>query len=311
MSTSARKRRKAIVVPSSEPSKVLPWVLALRPQTLTAALVPVMVATALVMAEGFAIKWWVTFFAFASAVFIQIGTNLINDALDFRKGADDARRVGPKRVTQSGMLTERQVLIGGAIAFALAMAFGLPLVYEGGWPIIAIGLLSLICGYIYTGGPYPLAYKGLGDLFVIIFFGFVAVLGTFYLHTGTLTKAGWIAGFQVGLLATVLIAINNFRDSPTDRHAGKLTLAVRFGPTFARSEILLLTFGPFLAGFYWLENGAVMAGALPLFCLPIALLINQGVQKNEPGAVYNKFLAQGAGLHLLFGILLTIGLAQK
>lgn len=291
--------------------RVFPWFLALRPRTLTTAVVPVMVATALADAEGYAIKWWVSIFAVLSALFIQVGTNLINDALDFKKGADDERRVGPKRVTQSGLLSEKQVLFGGAVAFAIAAAFGAPLVLEGGWPIVAIGLVSLFCGYIYTGGPFPLAYRGLGDVFVLLFFGFVAVLGTFYLHAGTITPSGWIAGLQVGLLATVLIAINNFRDSPTDKDAGKLTLAVRFGPLFAQTEILLLTFVPFLVGLYWLRNGAQMAGTLPLLLLPIALLINQGVQKHPPGIVYNKFLAQSAGLHLLFGILLTIGLALK
>ncbi len=309
---SNRKPRVASARLAPEPRNgILPWLLALRPRTLTAALVPVMVASALAGAEGFAIKWWVSFCALASALFIQIGTNLVNDALDFKKGADDARRVGPKRVTQSGLLSERRVLAGGAAAFALATAFGVPLVIEGGWPIVAIGIASLICGYIYTGGPYPLAYKGLGDPFVVVFFGLVAVQGTFYLHAGTITESGWVAGLQIGLLATVLIAINNFRDSRTDREAGKLTLVVRFGATFARAEILLLTFVPFLAGMYWLKNGAQMAGTLPMLLLPIALLINQGVQKHEPGAVYNKFLGQSAGLHLLFGVLLTIGLALK
>lgn len=293
------------------PSRAWPWLLALRPRTLTTAVVPVLVATALVAAEGFTIKWWISIFAILSALFIQIGTNLINDALDFKKGADDERRVGPKRVTQSGWLSEKQVLFGGGVAFAIAALFGLPLVLEGGWPIVAIGCASLLCGYIYTGGPFPLAYRGLGDVFVIIFFGFVAVLGTFYLHAGTITPAGWVAGLQVGLLATVLIAINNFRDSPTDKDVGKLTLAVRFGETFARAEILLLTFMPFLIGYYWLQNSSLMAGTLPLLLLPLALVINQGVQKHPPGAIYNRFLAQSAGLHLLFGLLLTLGLALK
>jgi 1,4-dihydroxy-2-naphthoate octaprenyltransferase len=292
-------------------NKALPWLMALRPKTLTAALVPVMVATALAAAEGFEIKWWVSVCAVLSALFIQFGTNLINDALDFKKGADDARRVGPKRVTQSGLLSLRQVLTGGAVCFAIAALFGVPLVFEGGWPIVGIGLLSLFCGYTYTGGPYPLAYKGLGDLFVIIFFGLVAVLGTFYLHAGTITKSGFIAGLQVGLLATVLIAVNNFRDAPIDKEAGKLTLAVRFGYDFARAEIMLLSFVPFLMGMYWIQNGATMAGSLPLILLPLAALIYQGVKKNNPGPVFNKFLAQSAGLHLFFGILLTVGLALK
>ena len=290
---------------------ISPWILALRPKTLTAALVPVMVATALVAAEGFSIQWWISICAVLSALFIQIGTNFVNDALDFKKGADDHRRVGPKRVTQSGLLTHKQVMAAAGVSFLLATLLGVPLVIHGGWPIVVIGLVSLFFGYAYTGGPYPLAYKGLGDLFVVIFFGLVAVLGTFYLHAGTITRGGWIAGLQIGLLATALIAINNFRDAPTDREVGKKTLAVRFGAEFAKAEILLLTFVPFLLGFHWLNHQSVMAGSLPLFALPLAMVINRGVQANQPGPVFNKFLAQSAGLHLLFGILLTIGLALK
>ncbi len=285
-----------------------PWFLALRPKTLTAAVVPVMAATALVAADGHDVMWWISAFAVLSALFIQIGTNLVNDALDFKNGADNARRVGPKRVTQSGLLTPRQVMLGALICFIVALSLGIPLVMQGGWPIVCVGLISLFCGYAYTGGPYPLAYRGLGDLFVIIFFGLVATLGTYYLHTGFVTLSGLIAGLQIGLLATVLIAINNLRDATTDKEVGKKTLAVRFGEDFARAEILLLSFSPFLIGFYWLKHDALMAGTLPLLLLPLALLINKGVQTQSPGAGYNKFLAQGAALHLFFGVLLTVGL---
>ncbi len=296
---------------SSKAVGISPWLMALRPKTLTAAWVPVMVATALVAAEGFQILWWISVCALASSLFIQIGTNFVNDALDFKKGADDHRRTGPKRVTQSGLLTHKQVMAAAGICFMTAIVLGIPLVLHGGWPIVAIGLVSVFCGYAYTGGPFPLAYKGLGDLFVVVFFGFVAVMGTFYLHTGFVARSSMIAGLQIGLLATVLIAVNNFRDSPLDKEVGKKTLVVRFGAEFAKVEILLLTFVPFLVGFYWLQNQFVMAGALPLFALPLAMLINRGVQNNSPGPVFNKFLAQSAGLHLLFGLLLAIGLALK
>jgi 1,4-dihydroxy-2-naphthoate polyprenyltransferase len=161
------------------------WLLAFRPKTLTAAIVPVLVATALAFADQQTVKYWVTAFALLSATFIQIGTNFINDAIDFKKGADTHERVGPKRVTQSGLLSEKKVLLGGFICFALATLFGVPLVIEGGVPILIIGLISLAMGYCYTGGPYPLAYRGLGDLFVLIFFGLVAVCGTYYLHAGS------------------------------------------------------------------------------------------------------------------------------
>lgn len=295
----------------SQSTGFYPWFLALRPKTLTAAIVPVMVATALVTAEGFQIKWWLSVFALVTALFIQIGTNFINDGLDFKKGADDHRRVGPKRVTQGGLLTYNQVMYSGYACFAIAALLGFPLVLEGGWPIVAIGLLSLFCGYAYTGGPYPLAYKGLGDLFVIIFFGLVAVGGTFYLHTGTLTQGSLVAGLQIGLLATVLIAVNNFRDAPLDVQAGKKTLAVRFGAEFSKIEILLASFLPFILNMFWLKSGMSIAGSLPLLALPIPMYLNRGVQRNQPGPIFNKFLAMAAALHLIFGILLTIGLALK
>lgn len=295
----------------SETKGFYPWFLALRPKTLTAAFVPVMVATALVAAEGYTIQWWISAFALLSALFIQVGTNFINDGLDFKKGADDHRRVGPKRVTQGGLLTYKQVMLAGYVCFGVATLLGIPLVLEGGLVIVAIGLVSLFCGYAYTGGPYPLAYKGLGDLFVILFFGLIAVAGTFFLHTKTVTLGAWVAGLQIGLLATVLIAVNNFRDAPLDKEVGKQTLAVRFGPEFSKIEILLASFLPFLLNFFWLKSGFAIAGSLPLFALPIAMYLNRGVQTNKPGPIFNKYLAMSAGLHLIFGILLTIGLSLK
>jgi 1,4-dihydroxy-2-naphthoate octaprenyltransferase len=287
------------------------WVMAVRPKTLTAALVPVLVATALVKAENFQVQAWISICAVISALFIQIGTNFINDAIDFKKGADDANRVGPKRVTQSGLLHERHVMMAGLFCFVLATAFGVPLVVQGGWPIVFIGVLSLFCGYVYTGGPYPLAYRGLGDVFVIVFFGFVAVLGTFFLHAQTLTPATWVAGAQIGMLATVLIAVNNLRDAPLDVKVHKRTLAVRLGAKYARLEIALLALLPFAFGFYWFQHAALWAAVLPLLALPLAFKVIRGVYTHEPSAVYNQFLAKSAALHLVFGILLTVGLVLR
>ena len=290
---------------------IAPWLLALRPKTLTAAFVPVVVGTALALGRGGPVLWWASFCALASASFIQIGTNLVNDALDFRKGADTHVRVGPKRVTQSGLLSERAVLLGGYACFAAAGALGIPLAIEGGWPIVAIGLISLVCGYAYTGGPYPLAYVGLGDVFVIVFFGLVAVAGTFWLHAKTVDSAALVAGLQVGLLATVLIAINNLRDSPHDGQAGKRTLAVRFGSRFARAEIAALSFAPFGIGAYWWLQGRALAAILPFIALPFAIAAVLGVRTHPPGPVYNRFLAVSAALHLAFGLALAIGLGSR
>jgi 1,4-dihydroxy-2-naphthoate octaprenyltransferase len=284
--------------------------MALRPKTLTAALIPVVVATALVKGRGYDVIWWISICALLSATLIQIGTNFVNDAIDFKKGADTETRTGPQRVTQSGLLTSRQVMMGGAVCFALATALGVPLVIHGGWPIVIIGFISVFLGYAYTGGPFPLAYKGLGDFFVILFFGVIAVMGTFYLHTGEWTLDGLTAGLQVGFLSAVLIAINNLRDSPQDKLVGKKTLAVRFGIRFARLEILFLVLMPFLLGSHWMAHGALWAGVIPLLSLPVARRLLKAVFTHEPSPVYNRFLAMSAALHMLFGLALSIGLWQ-
>ena len=284
------------------------WVMAFRPKTLTAAVVPVFVATALLLPSDFPIRWWITLAALASALFIQIGTNLINDGIDFKKGADDENRLGPKRATQSGLLKYKTVMAMGFVSFLIAIVCGIPLVMQGGWVIAGIGVVSLICGYAYTGGPYPLAYRGLGDLFVIIFFGIVAVGGVYYLHTEGFHLDALVAGLQVGLLCTVLIAINNLRDIVGDAKVQKRTMAVRFGKNFARLEILILIFVPFLMNLYWAGRGYLWASALPCLLLPFAIMLFRKVNSTEPSEVYNKFLAQAAGLHVGFGILFSLGM---
>lgn len=298
----------AEAVAVQEPLGWKSWVMALRPKTMTAALVPVVVATAVVHGEGRPVLWWISLCALFSSIFIQIGTNFVNDAIDFKKGADTEKRIGPQRVTQSGLLSYKQVMGGGFLCFAIAMALGIPLVVQGGWPIVVVGLVSLFLGYGYTGGPFPLAYKGLGDLFVILFFGLIAVMGTFYLHTGEVTLGSAISGLQIGMLATVLIAVNNLRDAPQDALVNKKTLAVRFGVPFARVEILLLAMIPFLLGIYWVLQGAYIAAVLPLITLPLARKLIRGVFAHEPSPIFNKFLGMSAGLHLLFGALLALGL---
>lgn len=292
-------------------AKMRAWLLATRPKTLTTALIPIWVGTALAYATHEVIRWELSLFAFLSAVFIQIGTNFINDAMDFKKGADTQERIGPQRVTQSGLISARGVLLGGLICFTLATLLAIPLVLAGGWPIVVIGVLSLFAGYAYTGGPFPLAYLGLGDLFVVVFFGWVAVSGVYYLNTGVLDPPVWVAGSQVGFLATVLIAINNFRDHLTDQKANKKTLAVRFGPRFARFEIALLCLIPFVMGTFWYDRGLKWASFLPLLMLPIALLLIQKIRRTEPSPIYNNYLAQGALLHLGFGALLSLGLSLR
>jgi 1,4-dihydroxy-2-naphthoate octaprenyltransferase len=287
------------------------WISAFRPKTLTAALIPVICATALVKAFDFDIKWWVTLCALFSAISIQIGTNLINDAMDFKKGADTSERIGPKRITAQGLVKPKIVLFFGGLAFVIALLLGVPLAFEGGVPIIIIGVLSIICGYAYTAGPFPLAYRGLGDIFVVLFFGLVAVCGVFFLHTKVWSPAAFVAGLQIGFLATVLIAINNLRDIAGDTKAGKKTLAVRLGTRFVRQEIIFLITSSFVLNIFWWDNGFRWAAVLPLLTLPLGIFIAFQVVRTDPSERYNKFLGQSAGLHLLFGILLSLGLIIK
>ncbi|MCB0385804.1 MAG: 1,4-dihydroxy-2-naphthoate polyprenyltransferase [Bdellovibrionales bacterium] len=285
-----------------------PWLMAFRPKTLTAAVVPVLVGTALAFRVAGETNLWMSLWAVLGALFIQVGTNLFNDALDFKKGADTAERLGPQRVTQSGLISAKGVMWAGALSFGLAVLCGIPLVIEGGWVIVGIGLVSLFFGYAYTGGPFPLAYKGLGDIFVILFFGWVAVGGVYFLHTGRFDQEVWVAGSQVGLLATVLIAINNLRDVHQDQKVNKKTLAVRFGVGFARAEITLLLLASFILSGYWLIKGHWAAAFLPLVVAPLAWGVVKGVQQNEPGPVFNSFLARAGLIHLLFGLQLSLGL---
>jgi 1,4-dihydroxy-2-naphthoate polyprenyltransferase len=287
------------------------WLLAFRPKTLTAAVVPVLVGTAVVYSSGSQILWWVSALALLASVFIQIATNLLNDAIDFKKGADTHERIGPKRVTQSGLISPRTVMLGGFAFLMLALACGIPLVMQGGWPIFVIGVVSVFLAYGYTGGPFPLAYLGLGDIFVFIFFGLIAVSGLFYLHTGFVSAEAVIAGTQVGLLATVLIAINNLRDIAQDRVANKRTLAVRFGESFVRIEIITLVAMSLGLGLFWILRGEWVAGLLPLVLTPVAIKLVNGIRRVSPSAELNLFLAQSAKLQLGFGILLALGLGLR
>jgi len=283
------------------------WILALRLKTLTAAVVPILVGTTLAISLGYPIQNWITICALLASLFIQIGTNLINDAMDFKKGADTQERIGPVRITQSGKASYRSVLLLGIFFFFLALAVGIPLALKGGTPIVIIGLLSLLCGYAYTGGPYPLAYHGLGDLFVILFFGVIAVSGMTYLHSNEWRMEALVAGLQIGALATILIAINNFRDVAGDTLVNKKTLAVRFGPRFVRSEIVGLIFLAFLLNYYWWEKGYKLPVILSFCCLPLGVIVIKNILSQQPSSQYNQYLAQSALLHLLFGTLLSLG----
>jgi 1,4-dihydroxy-2-naphthoate octaprenyltransferase len=283
------------------------WFLAFRPKTLTASLVPIMVASGLVYFEGHFYDPWVSVLALCGAVCIQITTNLVNDYIDFKKGADTSERLGPQRMTQQNKISEKSMIKGAIIFSLLALCFGIPLVLKGGWVLFIIGVLSLLMAYCYTGGPYPLAYLGLGDLFVILFFGLVAVGGVYYLHIGSYSWSALVAGLQVGFLSTVLIAINNFRDMHQDKKVNKKTLAVRFGAQFSRREIFSLYFLSLFLGIYWVGQGNYFAAFYPLICIPVMKDIVVGVYSNNPGRIFNKFLAQSALIQVIFSALITLG----
>lgn len=290
-----------------EHSNLKSWVLAARPKTLSAAVVPVLATIGLVNSLKLPIQWWIICFALLSSFCIQIGTNFVNDAMDFKKGADNEKRLGPMRVTQQQIFTFKQVMLMATGFFALAMAFGIPLVLHGGWPIVVIGLLSVLMGYAYTSGPVPLAYFGLGDLFVIIFFGLVAVGGLFYLQTGTYTLDAFVLGLQIGFLSTILIAINNLRDIHTDSEVNKKTLAVRLGVTGAKIWIVFLVVAPFLLGYYWLNQQKYWLYILPTMSLPLGLSVVKKIISTAPSAEYNKFLAKSAAYGMIFSLGYMIG----
>jgi 1,4-dihydroxy-2-naphthoate octaprenyltransferase len=287
-----------------------PWLLAARPKTLTASLSPVLFGTGL--AASFSpepVPLHLAALALASALCIQVGTNLVNDAQDFEKGADTAERLGPTRVTQSGLLRGRHVMLGAGAFFLVATLLGIPLVIAGGIPILVIGAMSLVAGYAYTAGPFPLAYLGLGEVFVMLFFGVAAVKGMAYVLTGHgLWPWADVAALQVGLQSSALLAVNNCRDIEGDRRVGKRTLAARFGLRFARIEIAALVAVPYLLGTAWVAGGRPWAAFLPLATLPLAIRLVRGVWNEPPSPRFNVFLALTALLQLLFCALAAAGM---
>ncbi|HVA81324.1 MAG TPA: 1,4-dihydroxy-2-naphthoate polyprenyltransferase [Candidatus Binataceae bacterium] len=281
------------------------WVAAARPRTLTAAVLPVIVGIALAHRTG-PVNEPLALVTLAAAALIQIGTNLANDYYDFVAGADTEARLGPIRVTQAKLIEPTTVRNAAFAMLGLAVAAGCYLVRAGGWPILIIGVLSVVSAIGYTAGPYPLAYNGLGDLFVFIFFGLAAVNGTAFLQTGTVTLLSLAASAPIACLATAILVVNNLRDIETDRSAGKRTLAVRFGSAFARTEYTALVITALLAAPVLALIGGPMF-LLPLASILIALRAIRGVQHGT-GAVLNRELARTAALHSIFGALLAVAI---
>lgn len=282
------------------------WVLAARPKTLPAAASPVLVGSALAFeVGGFALGPALA--ALFGALFLQVGSNLANDVYDFEQGVDTASRLGPVRVTQAGLLTVEDVKHGMWLAFYLAAVLGAYLTAIAGWPVVVIGLASIVAAIAYTGGPFPLGYRGLGDLFVLLFFGFVAVCGTVWVQVGTILPAAWPAGLMVGCLASAILVVNNVRDHETDRIAGKRTLPVMFGRTFGVIEYAVLLIVAFASAYAMVWFRYVSAWALISYLtLPIAIVLFLHVRKYR-GPVLNHTLAQTAKLLFLFSALFSMG----
>jgi 1,4-dihydroxy-2-naphthoate octaprenyltransferase len=293
----------------SQAVKSIPvWVTALRPKTLTAALVPILAGGALAFASGTGSNWFLLLYGLGSALLIQTGTHFINDAYDAKNGADKSDRLGPIRLVQSGILTQQQVYWLGITSFFAALILGMPLMAAGGSVITLLFGLAILFGYCYTGGPFPLAYVGLGDIAVIAFFGIIETAAVAYLLTGAWTLSAVIAGLQIGLLATALLAVNNLRDIESDARANKRTLCVRFGKQFGRAELAFTVLVPYLIGIYWIFESYFFAFAMPILAFPLAVVIVRRIYSEEPSARYNKYLAMAGLHHLLFGILLSLGL---
>ncbi|MBC8424932.1 1,4-dihydroxy-2-naphthoate polyprenyltransferase [bacterium] len=292
---------------ATRPGKLATWILAARPKTLPAAVLPVLIGGVLARADGVFVPA-PCLAALAGALLIQIGTNFTNDLFDFLKGTDDADRLGPVRATQAGLVTPTQMKIAIFVAFKLAVLVGIYLVMRGGWPVVVIGLSSILCGVLYTAGPRPLGYLGLGDLFVLLFYGPVAVGGTYYVITLDVTPAVLALSIPPALMATAILAVNNLRDIDGDRRAGKRTLAVRFGRSFARLEYvaLILVAACFPLLFAFGETGRPRV-ALTLLVLPAAVPILLTVLRETDGPVLNGALAATGRLMLLYGLLFAIG----
>jgi 1,4-dihydroxy-2-naphthoate octaprenyltransferase len=281
--------------------------MACRPKTLPIAAAPVVVGTACAYAAGSA-RWLPALAALGGALLLQIAANLANDVFDHERGADNDERVGPTRVVQAGLLSARRVTLGVLVSLGLALLVGVYLAWVGGWPIVVIGLSSMLAAVAYTAGPYPLGYHGLGDLFVLVFFGFVAVMGTAFVQVGHVPGLAWWASVPVGALATAVLVVNNLRDLATDARVGKRTLAVRLGRRGAVGEFFVMLGVAYLAPvaiFVAQQSGPWVV--LPLATLPVGLLIARRVARGR-AEVLNQSLADTARLLLAYAFTFSLGI---
>ncbi len=294
-------------MPAQAPVGVRIWLMAARPKTLPAAIAPVLVGTSLATAQG-------TFHALAfvaamlGSIFIQIGTNLANDYSDARRGTDTDDRLGPVRVTAGGLAPPRQVLLATYVTFGLAVLCGVYLTVVAGPELLLVGLASILAGILYTGGPRPYGYEGLGELFVFVFFGVVAVVGSYYVQVQQLPWEAFALSVPVGLLAAAVLVVNNVRDLETDRRARKRTLAVRMGRDRTRVLYAVMVAGAFVWALVpWLAGSLGPWLLLTWLALPVAVPIIQTVRERTDGPSLNGALARTGMLLLVFCLLLSAG----
>ncbi len=295
------------LAPSVRPGSLAAWVLAARPATLAAALAPVAVGSACAVAHG-TFRTGPAAGAALGALLLQVGANFANDVFDYEKGADTAERRGPTRAGQAGLIEARAVRRGMWVVFGLALLVGTYLAFEAGLAIVAVGVLSILAAIAYTGGPYPLGYHGLGDVFVFLFFGIVAVVGSAFVHARELSGLAFLASLPMGALSTAILVVNNLRDRETDARAGKRTLAVRLGRRGA-----LVEYGLLLTLAYAVPVGLVASGVLgtpallPLVTVPFGIRLLVGIAR-EAGRALNARLVQTARLLLAFGVCFAAGI---
>jgi 1,4-dihydroxy-2-naphthoate octaprenyltransferase len=284
-----------------------PWLLAIRPKTLSAAVAPVIVGSTMAYADSH-LMLLPAFACMLSAILLQIGSNLANDVFDYEKGADKGERLGPTRVTQAGLLTSNQVKLGMCFAFGVAALLGVYLIIVGGWPILILGLAAILSAVAYTGGPYPLGYHGLGDLFVFIFFGLSATAGTYYLQVGIVSSPVWWMAVAMGFLTINILVINNMRDIENDRRVNKMTLAVKLGMTGARIEFYgLITFAYLIPLGIWITDLATPWVMLTWLSIPLAIKWVRFITINSGKALNNAL--EGAGrIELMYSFLFAIGI---
>ncbi len=281
--------------------------MAARPRTLAVAVGPIAVGTAVASVEGGA-RFLPALAALLGAVLLQLGSNFANDVYDFEKGADGEDRIGPARASQLGLLTASQLRTGMVAVFAAATLVGVYLAAIAGWPIVAIGVASIIAAVTYTGGPWPFGYHGLGDPMVFLFFGVVAVVGTTYCQTLEASSLALLASIPVGALATATLVVNNVRDRETDQRVGKRTLAVRLGARGGRIEyVVLVALAYWMLPVYWLVCERSIWVWLPLVTLPHACRLVDRVFQNTDGPSLNEALANTAKLGMIFSLLLAVG----